>query len=503
MPKRNLQIVATFKDKASKQLNGLQGKIKNNQATFRKMAAAGTAAFGGISAGAKIALDEAGKAEGAMNKFNTVFGENREEMNKWLGEVREGMPMAEHKIARMTAGVGDLLKPMGIAEEEAAALSRQSVELADKVAAFNDVNPKEVLEAMESGFSGMSRPLRRFGIDARETSLEAKALEEGLLEAGQGFSDLEPQVKQQVRAQALMAQMMDQSKDAIDGYEKNQDSYIRKKQEMTAQTKELKASIGNVLIPAISNLLEKINPVIDRVVSWIEKNPELTKKILIAAAAISGLVAVLGIVGMILPAIITGVSALGTVLGVILGPIGLAILAIASIGTALYLLITRWEEVKETTKVMMDLIKTIIKEKVMKVKKVWHDVWTGIKDFVMGLWDDIVGKVKRSIDWIKGKVETVKNLPGNAIDKTQGAIGGAWGSVKGAVGFATGGIVKKPTLGIVGEEQPEAVIPLNKAGALGGMTININRPVYGMDNKDVAEQLANLITQQIRGEYKF
>jgi len=47
--------------------------------------------------------------------------------------------------------------------------------------------------------------------------------------------------------------------------------------------------------------------------------------------------------------------------------------------------------------------------------------------------------------------------------------------------FAEGGIVTKPTLGIVGEAGPEAVIPLNKLGRTGGINIsNINIQLPGV-----------------------
>jgi len=38
--------------------------------------------------------------------------------------------------------------------------------------------------------------------------------------------------------------------------------------------------------------------------------------------------------------------------------------------------------------------------------------------------------------------------------------------------FASGGIVTRPTVGLIGEAGPEAIVPLNKAGALGN-TFNI------------------------------
>ena len=42
-----------------------------------------------------------------------------------------------------------------------------------------------------------------------------------------------------------------------------------------------------------------------------------------------------------------------------------------------------------------------------------------------------------------------------------------------SLGLALGGIVTKPTLAVVGEAGPEAVIPLNKGKSM-GTTININ-----------------------------
>jgi hypothetical protein len=48
--------------------------------------------------------------------------------------------------------------------------------------------------------------------------------------------------------------------------------------------------------------------------------------------------------------------------------------------------------------------------------------------------------------------------------------------------LAEGGIITKPTLAMVGERGPEAVIPLSRGGTMGGITINIMGPTYGMDD---------------------
>jgi phage-related minor tail protein len=40
--------------------------------------------------------------------------------------------------------------------------------------------------------------------------------------------------------------------------------------------------------------------------------------------------------------------------------------------------------------------------------------------------------------------------------------------------MANGGIVTSPTLALIGEAGPEAVVPLGKGGGMGGITINIS-----------------------------
>jgi len=58
--------------------------------------------------------------------------------------------------------------------------------------------------------------------------------------------------------------------------------------------------------------------------------------------------------------------------------------------------------------------------------------------------------------------------------------------------FAMGGIVKAPTLGMVGEAGPEAIIPLSKMGNLGGQTINVTvNAGFGADGRAIGDVIVN------------
>ena len=63
---------------------------------------------------------------------------------------------------------------------------------------------------------------------------------------------------------------------------------------------------------------------------------------------------------------------------------------------------------------------------------------------------------------------------------------------------AKGGIVTRPHLGIVGEAGPEAIIPLNKAGMMGGITIINNIRGHIMTEKELALVIRNDIAQLMR-----
>ena len=97
-----------------------------------------------------------------------------------------------------------------------------------------------------------------------------------------------------------------------------------------------------------------------------------------------------------------------------------------------------------------------------------------ISSFIMGLVPD-VGSI-------------VDSIVGGATSKAKGIVG------KLIPGLASGGIVTKPTLAVVGEAGPEAVIPLNRAGAVGGSVININVTTGVGDPVAIGDEVVEVLT---------
>ena len=72
------------------------------------------------------------------------------------------------------------------------------------------------------------------------------------------------------------------------------------------------------------------------------------------------------------------------------------------------------------------------------------------------------------------------------ISATTSVVGG---KLAGFGSFADGGVITKPTLGLIGEAGPEAVIPLNQMGSMGGTTnVTVNMPA-GVDGQAVVDAI--------------
>lgn len=347
----------------------------------KKSVVAGAALGAALAASAK----QAANAEGALAKFNTVFGDGSDEMQAFINELRKEMPTARGELIRMTADMQDLLVPMGLARDEAQDLTMGFTDLSNKLAAFNDVDPTEVMEAFKSGLSGSSEPLRRFGINALESSLEARALQDGLLKAGQSFKDIDPLVRDQIRAQALLSQAIANSSDAILGFEENNDSFIRRWQDLQATLMELITVVGATVLPIFDAMVTAITPVVQKISEWVQNNPQLAATLGAIALAISGILVVGGGFLILLGSLAAAAAALGIGLIPLIATTGAVSVAIAAVIAVGALLVANWEWIKSAARNVWNFII----EKFMEVKESISSALTSIANFFRSVFNGL------------------------------------------------------------------------------------------------------------------
>lgn len=103
-------------------------------------------------------------------------------------------------------------------------------------------------------------------------------------------------------------------------------------------------------------------------------------------------------------------------------------------------------------------------------------------EFMVNAWVKVINTVIRGINLVKpGKdIPSIGSVSfGRLGDQQAGGLGSA------VPMMADGGIVTGPTLAVIGEAGPEAVVPLDRMGQMGGVTIN----VHGGDPQAVVDAL--------------
>ena len=218
---------------------------------------------------------------------------------------------------------------------------------------------------------------------------------------------------------------------------------------------ETKESIGAALLPVV----EAILPVLLKFAGWAQDN---TKTLLIIAGAIAGVSA-----AVLLFNTAVGIATLVNTLFALsltaaqLAMVGFITLGIAVLIAALVALYFKFDIVRKIVDTVFDAMLAGGKAVFNGLTTYFTGVFNIYKDLFNGiakLWNSTVGKLSFNIpSWVPG-------------------IGGKGFSVPNIPYLAEGGIVTGPTLAMIGERGPEAVIPLSgrNSGMGGNYTININ-----------------------------
>ena len=184
---------------------------------------------------------------------------------------------------------------------------------------------------------------------------------------------------------------------------------------------------------------------------------------------------------------------------------------------------SKWETVKDIVGGALGKVKDIfvgiwspLSEGLDVAISFLKDLFGGFWTYLSGMWDLIVGiftgdtdKIK---DGFKGMVNGIIEMF-NAMIRMVNKIGFSLPDWLGGKSFtldvpeiptlAEGGIVNRPTLAMIGEGGPEAVVPLNRGsgGLGGGVTVNVMMPEGGtviMDDEQTMQRFSDFITREIR-----
>ena len=436
-------------DKAKKEFASLEGAGAKAQFAIKK--AAVPAAAGLVAVGA--ALFDATK--GAI--------EDAAAQELLAATIAKNTGATEAQIKANEDWISTQGKLLGVTDDDLRpALSRL-------VTQTHDVAKAQELAALAMNISAATgKPL------ATVTEALAKAAGGSTAALGKLSPELKDMMKNGLDAEGAMSVLTDTFGGAAQTAADTAQGQFKRLGVALAETKE---SIGAALLPAI----EAVLPFLTAMGAWASEHSTV---FLIIAGIVGGLA--LAIVGVnaamtIWTATTKAFTAIQTVFNAVMAanPVVLLALAIAGLVIGLVIAYKKFDAFRNIVDAVFSAIKTGIKGGM--------DAITSYLSFVMGVYKAIFNGIATLWNNTIGKLsfEFPKWVPG---------LGGKGFEVPNIPMLAEGGIVTSAQLAVIGEKGPEAVIPLDRLGNMGGGT-NVTIHVNGGDPNSVVAALRTYMRQ--------
>lgn len=270
---RDIGILFGYKvDQASEQK--VEGSIKSLKSMASKvLGAVGiTLSVAGIKSAIDGCVEVASSIEEMQNKFDVVFGDMRNEVDKWAQEYSDAIGRNKNDIKTYLADQQNLLVGFGMTRQAGAEMAEQMTSLALDLASFGNMDETASVNAMTKAVMGESEAAKTLGAVLND-STRAQAM--ATLGLKGTYDKLDQLTKMQVNYQAILQQ----SPDAIGDCQRSLDSYESTKKRYIAKLKEIKTIVGQFFLPTYQKILSIDAKGLTMIRDWLQKLTDLTDKL--------------------------------------------------------------------------------------------------------------------------------------------------------------------------------------------------------------------------------
>lgn len=270
---RDIGILFGYKvDQSSEQK--VEGSIKSLKSMASKvLGAVGiTLSVAGIKSAIDGCVEVASSIKEMQNKFDVVFGDMRNEVDKWAQEYSDAIGRNKNDIKTYLADQQNLLVGFGMTRQAGAEMAEQMTSLALDLASFGNMDETASVNAMTKAVMGESEAAKTLGAVLND-STRAQAM--ATLGLKGTYDKLDQLTKMQVNYQAILQQ----SPDAIGDCQRSLDSYESTKKRYIAKLKEIKTIVGQFFLPTYQKILSIGAKGLTMIRDWLQKLTDLTDKL--------------------------------------------------------------------------------------------------------------------------------------------------------------------------------------------------------------------------------
>jgi hypothetical protein len=390
-----------------------------------------------------------------INKAIKQFKQLETTSEKAQFAIKKAAVPAAAALGGLALALGDATKAAMEDQQEQAALAltlqnvtgagaAQTAQIEDQISAMSrasgiaDTEYRKSLEALVRGTKDVDLAMKDMNLVmdiSTALQTDSSTVADALAKAYQGnfkaLRSLSPEMATMIKEGASLNEIMDVLGGTFGGATaKSAETAAGKMKILTNSLGETKESIGAALLP----VLEAVLPVLNKFAAWAQDNP---KAFLAIAAAI----------GVVAAAIVV------TNIAMALNPFSLIAAGVALLVLALVTAYKKFEWFRDGINA---IVNTVI------------SFFAGMVNAAIGAVNAIISAYN-SIPLLPD-LPKAPTVPVPQLGKTSNTPAPGRMSIP---RLAEGGIVSSPTLALIGEAGPEAVVPLDRMGTGGGVTINV------------------------------
>lgn len=242
--------------KVKNALKGMQGGFRSLLRTLAPL----IGAFQLFNFG-KQAMEISSDLTEVQNVVDVTFGDFKSKIEDLAKVSITDFGMSELTAKQISSRFQAMGTAMGFAQGEMADMSVNLTKLAADMASFYNVEQEDVARSMQSIFTGETEPLRKYGLDLTQATLQEWAHKQGIDAKMQSMSQME---KTMLRYQYVLANTGAAAKD----FQRTSESWANQVRILKQNFEQLASVIGGVLINAFKPVVKAINAAMGAIIAF-------------------------------------------------------------------------------------------------------------------------------------------------------------------------------------------------------------------------------------------
>lgn len=231
-------------DKSSGKVGRLGGAVGAAAKRFGPLAA--LVGAGAVLKIGKDSLTAASDVEQAFGAIDAVFGKNAAKVKSWAKSAANDVGLAKSEYGQLASVTGAMLKNTGI--EDYSTKTKDLIKLGADLSAQFGGSTKTAIEAIGSLMRGETDPIEKYGVSIKQSAINAEL-------ARLGLDKLTGSARTQAEQQARLKLLFEQTGTAQGAFARESDTLANSQQKLGAKWENLKAIIGEKLLPVATKLV--------------------------------------------------------------------------------------------------------------------------------------------------------------------------------------------------------------------------------------------------------